>query len=250
MGQTFSIAASAQVKDLTVSDDDGIFDNGDLSQNLNSSVSIEGSNYSAASGRMTPEYAYTVKNAATGETFTVYAFEMSDNDMVGLVSTKPMVPGTTYTVVDCSNDCPSVAYSSLATYPKLDGIVEGTAGADLIDASYLGDPEGDKIDANDARFPGMTGNDDSIQAGAGNDTIRAGAGNDRIDGGAGNDLMEGGAGNDTYIGGTGLDVVDYSGSSAAVNVNLQTNTLSGGAASGDVIAGGVDGRSALPSTTR
>ncbi|WP_137701256.1 beta strand repeat-containing protein [Marimonas lutisalis] len=51
-----------------------------------------------------------------------------------------------------------------------DYIVEGTAGADTIDAAYTGDPEGDMIDNND-HSDGS--NDDSIVAGAGNDTVLA-----------------------------------------------------------------------------
>ncbi|MCK0143450.1 Hint domain-containing protein [Aliiroseovarius sp. F20344] len=67
-------------------------------------------------------------------------------------------------------------------------IVEGTAGDDLIDASYTGDPDGDFVDNNDA-LDGS--NDDVIVAGAGNDTVIAGSGNDDIDGGTGNDTIYG-----------------------------------------------------------
>ena len=41
---------------------------------------------------------------------------------------------------------------------KMDGTVEGTNGSDLIDESYTGDPEGDRIDANDALLPGAARN--------------------------------------------------------------------------------------------
>lgn len=136
-----------------------------------------------------------------------------------------------------------------------DGIVEGTAGNDVIDASYTGDPEGDRIDANG----GLDGNnadsvvagdgDDTVLSGAGNDTVQGGGGDDLLDGGAGNDVLQGGAGNDTLIGGAGadtleggggLDIVDYSGSADAVNVNLSSETYSGGDAQGDV-GSGIDG---------
>ncbi|MBW4973613.1 Hint domain-containing protein [Roseovarius mucosus] len=137
-----------------------------------------------------------------------------------------------------------------------DYVVEGTAGNDLIDAAYLGDPEGDRIDDTD-NLAGT--NADLVTAGLGNDTVRAGAGNDTVfgsdgndlldggtgndslDGGNGNDTLIGGAGADTFIGGTGLDLLSYATSGAAVNVNLQTNTLTGGDATGDVIISGVDG---------
>ncbi|WP_249306342.1 Hint domain-containing protein [Rhodobacter capsulatus] len=257
-GATFTIGTGATVNQITVRDNDSYFNDGDGDQTLNSSETLEGSSYGSASGRITPEYAYTVCPAGCTDPsgyITVYAFEMSDNDMVGIVSSAPLQTGVSYKIVSCTDNCPSVPYSALATYPTLDGIVEGTAGADLIDTSYTGDPEGDRIDANDYRG----GHADSVVAGAGNDTIRSGAaadtvhgedGNDLIDGGADNDLLfggngddtfVGGAGNDTFNGGAGLDIIDYSNSGAGVNVNLGTGALSGGDAAGDSIASGVDG---------
>ena len=44
-----------------------------------------------------------------------------------------------------------------------DGTVEGTAGDDLIDANYTGDPEGDMVDNDDALLPGAVGNDMPVQ---------------------------------------------------------------------------------------
>lgn len=52
----------------------------------------------------------------------------------------------------------------------------------------------------------------------------------------GNDVIDGGAGGDTMDGGVGTDTLWYHSSTAAVTVNLQTNTASGGWAQGDVIA--------------
>ncbi|MEC7257372.1 MAG: calcium-binding protein, partial [Pseudomonadota bacterium] len=88
-------------------------------------------------------------------------------------------------------------YDSLM--PGLDGVVEGTAGNDTIDIAYTGDPEGDRIDNNDALAPAGS-NDDIVEAGAGNDTVKAGDGNDTVYGGSGSDRLEGGAGNDTLYG--------------------------------------------------
>ena len=90
---------------------------------------------------------------------------------------------------------------------------------------------------------GTAGND-TIVGGADFDIIRAGAGDDVIDGGAGADKMSGEDGNDTFIGGagadymsggTGIDTVDYGASAAAVVVNLNTGTGSGGDAAGDTL---------------
>lgn len=130
--------------------------------------------------------------------------------------------------------------------PEPDFIVEGTAGNDTIDGSYLDDPEGDRIDNND-HSDGS--NDDSIVAGAGDDLISSGAGSDTILGGSGADTIMGSAGADLIRGESGSDVLDYSNSAAGVDVDLMdqdTNDIgggitaavgSGGDAQGDVIRG-------------
>jgi len=54
-----------------------------------------------------------------------------------------------------------------------------------------------------------------------------------ITGNAGNNIIEGGAGADRLDGGLGSDVLSYAGSSAAVAVDLNARTASGGDATGD-----------------
>ena len=133
-----------------------------------------------------------------------------------------------------------------------DGIVSGTSSADIIDATYLDDPDGDLVDGSD-------GVDDTIEAGAGNDSVDGGAGNDQllgesdndtlaggagtntIDGGAGNDVLMAGSGADSFIGGAGNDTIDYSNSVAAVDVDLGNLTASGGDAANDTIGSGIEG---------
>lgn len=107
----------------------------------------------------------------------------------------------------------------------LDYIVEGTANGDLIDAGYVLDPEGDRVDNNDA-LDGS--NDDVIQAGAGNDTVISGAGNDSIDAGTGADVINSGDGNDTLIG-------DYETDS---DVSVRGNPVAGPGGD-DVLFGGL-----------
>ena len=92
--------------------------------------------------------------------------------------------------------------------PGLDGYVDGTSGNDLIDYGYTGDPQGDKIDHNDAVLSGAAAQDDHVRAGAGNDTVRAGDGNDKVYGGDGNDRLEGQNGNDTLYGQNGNDTLN------------------------------------------
>jgi len=84
-----------------------------------------------------------------------------------------------------------VAFYDTADATRLDGIVEGTDGDDLIDTTYLGDPDGDLIDAGDAILPGEGPQDDIVKAGAGDDTVVAGAGSDEVYGEAGNDTLYG-----------------------------------------------------------
>ena len=84
-----------------------------------------------------------------------------------------------------------------------DGYVDGTAGADLIDTAYTGDPDGDMIDNDDAILPDAEGDDDYVRAGDGDDTILAGDGDDIVEAGAGSDVVEGGEGDDMIT--TGSD---------------------------------------------
>jgi len=69
------------------------------------------------------------------------------------------------------------------------------------------------------------------------DSLVLTAGNDSVDLLTGNDTVEGGAGSDTLMGGADTDAVSYAGSSAAVTVDINSNTASGGDAAGDVISG-------------
>ncbi|WP_305884600.1 Hint domain-containing protein, partial [Limimaricola litoreus] len=88
--------------------------------------------------------------------------------------------------------------------PRPDGTIEGSAGDDVIDAGYMGDPEGERVDGGDSvTTPG--GDDDLIMAGAGNDKVMAGAGGDEAHGGTGDDTLFGGAGDDTLHGEAGND---------------------------------------------
>ncbi len=89
----------------------------------------------------------------------------------------------------------------------LDGEVAGTPGDDLIDLYYTGDPEGDRIDAQDALLPGESGDDDIVKAGDGDDLVKAGLGNDDVTGGLGNDTLRGQDGDDRLAGGLGHDVL-------------------------------------------
>ncbi|MCY2963972.1 MAG: calcium-binding protein, partial [Planctomycetota bacterium] len=86
----------------------------------------------------------------------------------------------------------------------------------------------------------LTGNSlaNTLTGGAGNDALNGGAGNDRLVGGAGNDILSGGTGDDAYAFaatsalGTdtldetagGVDTLDFTGTTAALTVNLSVAT--------------------------
>ncbi len=115
----------------------------------------------------------------------------------------------TYELVDGDGNT-DIGYLTITTVAAqtIDGVVQGTAAGDLIDTSYLGDPDGDRVDSSDATgIYGTQGEDDYILAGAGNDSVLAGAGNDSVFAEDGNDSIQGGAGDDMIAAGTGDDTV-------------------------------------------
>ena len=97
-----------------------------------------------------------------------------------------------------------------------DFIVSGTSGADVIDAGYTGDPEGDLIDAGDNA---TGGDEDVVDAGAGDDVVRAGAADDTVFGGSGDDDIDGGAGNDVIFGDQSLGTAEGNAPSVRESLN-------------------------------
>ena len=126
--------------------------------------------------------------------------------------------------------------------------------ANRVDANYQIDPNDASADllqggAGDDVLYGRDGDDtleggddnDLLDGGDGADSLSGGAGDDTLLGGAGDDTLEGGAGADFLAAGSGMDFVDYSNSSAGVNIDLETGTASGGDATGDTSFDGIDG---------
>lgn len=129
-----------------------------------------------------------------------------------------------YTIVDSSGNT-DVGFVTIRTISAVtrDGIVQGTAGNDVIQVGYASDPDGDRVDNGDTLgVGGTTGQGDYVMAGAGNDSVIANAGNDVVDAGTGNDTAYGDAGNDSLIGGGNTDLL-YGGDG--------NDTLSGGTGS-------------------
>ena len=140
--------------------------------------------------------------------------------------------GESITLVGISPaDADNPFYLNAIGIPMPDGTVEGTAGADVIDQSYTGDPDGDMVDGDDAILAGDTANDDLIYGYDGNDSITAGDGNDEIYGGTGNDTIGDfgtDAGNDTVFGGEGDD---------RLNGGIGDDTVYGGTGNDYLMAG-------------
>ncbi len=141
--------------------------------------------------------------------------------------------GVTVTLVGITPaDADNIYYLNAIGIPlPLNYIVEGDDGDNLIDETYLADPQGDRIDNND-HSDGS--NDDVIEAGGGDDTVRAGLGNDSIEGQEGDDSIEGGVGNDTIHAGLDNDTV----------VGGEGNDLAYGSHGDDSLIGG-DGSDSL-----
>ncbi|MFH2002968.1 MAG: tandem-95 repeat protein, partial [Planctomycetota bacterium] len=99
----------------------------------------------------------------------------------------------------------------------------------MLSATWVDTHTGDLLDdatPADDLFTGSEG-DDLADALDGNDDLFGHGGDDILSGGAGDDTLSGGAGDDILNGGTGTDTVDYTDSSAAVNVDLSAGTASG-----------------------
>ena len=115
-----------------------------------------------------------------------------------------------------------------APAPPGGATVTGTEGADVLEAGYTGDPEGDRIN-NSGQV---------IEALAGNDVIRDGRGADTIFGGAGDDRVYSGGGGDSLFGGAGSgDWVFYSSAPTGLVIDMTDPGASTGVAAGTTFDG-------------
>lgn len=148
------------------------------------------------------EIVWTIQNVTTGETFQVIQFDVENGSASGLytLSERPLEVGQQYRVLQYDTN-PNVAAGdpafNAADYVWDDNVVDGTAGPDTINTSYT-DAQGDRVD--DGFGGGVTHQDNTVYAGAGNDTVWAGFGDDTIYGGDGNDTLYGEDGDDTIRG--------------------------------------------------
>lgn len=138
-----------------------------------------------------------------------------------------------------------------------DDSLDGTANADVIDATQGGNDtinitQGgvDTVTAgsgNDSIIGGSGAGDRLISAGAGNDTVQLGVGNDTVYGGAGNDVISASVGNDLVYGEDGNDTLAgfgtgnntlYGGIGNDVVIGFNGNDVLNGDDGNDTITGG------------
>ena len=226
--------------DINVDDDDDYFDDAYVdtggAQTLANAVTINGVTYPAGS---TIENEFSLLDAAGNEIYVLringvnVGFVYAANDQPTAGETFSSTGGRDGDPLDSADgQSSSTSYSNIDTR---DGIVHGTQGADLLDASYAGDPEGDRID--DGFGAGPNGNADLVFAEGGNDTVSSGAGDDTVYGGLGNDVIEGGAGNDSLDGGAGADTIYGGSGNDTIQGGVHNDSLYGGEGS-DSISGG------------
>ncbi len=113
--------------------------------------------------------------------------------------------------------------------------VDYSASVDAVNIDLLnnviggGDAEGDTL----ISIENIIGSDNASER----DWVWGDAQDNHIQGMAGHDILEGGAGADIIDGGAGWDYSRYTGSSSAININLETGINTGGDAEGDVLIG-------------
>ncbi len=207
VGSTFSWTGDGFPSgDATISDPEtGIYgttlDDDTIGEVSTADVTIGG--LSSSGSYVDADMGWTVRDTETNEIFQIVAFEVQGGGAAGsyTLSEQPLVPGRTYEVLEFSSEPNVDAGDPVFTYTDYvepDSVVTGTDGDDTIDASYVGDPEGNQID--DGAAGGASGHDNIVEGMGGDDSISSGAGDDTVYGGAGGDTVDGGDGSDTIYG--------------------------------------------------
>jgi Ca2+-binding RTX toxin-like protein len=175
------------------------------------------------------EESWTLRDTVTGETFQVITLRVSSGGATGYytLSEIPLVAGRTYETLDYNTD-PDVTAGdpafSIDDYEAPGEEVDGTAGNDVIDATYV-DADGDSVNTGPDTVLAGAG-DDSVESGDGNDTVFGETGQDTVISGNGDDYVIGGNDDDLILGGDGNDTL-YGGNDPATGQGTGgSNTLS------------------------
>jgi len=124
-------------------------DDNETGESATATISSPGFNGTTA---VHAEEVFIVRDAVTGQTFQITTLYSSSGTLLGTLSEQPLVNGRSYSVVD-HDTYPDSAMAGDAAIPFAygdfrDGVVDGTAGNDTIDASYR-DIHGDRVDGLD-----------------------------------------------------------------------------------------------------
>ncbi|WP_170233764.1 calcium-binding protein [Novosphingobium sediminis] len=130
--------------------------------------------------------------------------------------------GDDHYVIDSAGDRIIEGQNEGTDEARIDGLASYTLGSGVENLTNL------------VALPTFTGKGNALanvlSGAAGVDYLHGFAGADRLVGGDGNDMLEGGSGADQLVGGNGIDIASYATATAAVSVNLATQSGTGDAA--------------------
>lgn len=135
---------------ITIDDNDATFEDGDVGL-FTGQTSTSSTSLFNLDGGIEPEYAYTLTDPATGDSFRIYAVTATTlilgNTVVGFASEQPIDPTVTYNVSydippflgSTADSNPSVAYSSLICFVR-GSLIDTDRGPVAVEDLDLGDP--------------------------------------------------------------------------------------------------------------
>ncbi|UWQ21115.1 Hint domain-containing protein [Jannaschia sp. W003] len=137
----------ATVTDNAAGGEGSVLTDGNRGETATVDVTVGGIAYSGVS--IQAEESWSLRDTVTGETLTVVTFNVDGGAEYLTLASAPLIEGRTYQTLDYDNS-PSLAEGTGFAYADYnDGTVSGTAGDDVIDRGYAGDPNGDRVDGND-----------------------------------------------------------------------------------------------------
>lgn len=141
-GATIRIDPDAVASDVVLTDNEGIFEDGDGGQDLVQGLTLNGI-YFGPGQNVEIEYAYVIRPVGSNDpadNITIYVLEM-DADVQGIASDKRLIPGVDYQIVSIASNDPEIAYADMAVcyvrgtsiaVPGGECAVEGIQVGDLI----------------------------------------------------------------------------------------------------------------------
>ena len=114
-GATIRIDPDAVASDVVLTDNEGIFEDGDGGQDLVQGLTLNGM-YFGPGQNVEIEYAYVIRPVGSNDpadNITIYVLEM-DADAQGIASDKRLIPGVDYQIVSIASNDPEIAYADMA----------------------------------------------------------------------------------------------------------------------------------------